>query len=108
MCFRTLWKEGNVEDGTGWGLAEIGLSREGAIANMVMRAMRHVEFRGEIFLEQILTGVANPEEPYLINDEASGIYLWYCIVREDREPPALPNTIQDIDAFVKRPQSKSS
>jgi len=108
MCFGSRWKDCLAEHSTEWGLAEIGLSRDGAIANMVMRAMRHVEFRGEIFLEQILTGVANPEEPYLINDETTGIYLWFCIVREDRESPVVPSTIQDIDAFVKRPQTKSS
>lgn len=108
MCFGSRWKDGLAEHGTSWGLAEVGLSREGAIANMVMRAMRHVEFRGETFLEQILTGVANPEEPYLINDEATGIYLWFCIVREDHQPPALPNTIEDVDAFTARPQSKGS
>lgn len=92
MSFSATYGDGNVlRRDTKWGLAEIGLSREGAIANMVMRAMRHVEFRGEIFLEQIITGVANPEEPYLINDEETGVYLWYCIVREDREPPAFPD-----------------
>lgn len=92
MCFGTVYKDGNAtRRDTQWGLAEIGLNREWAIANMVMRAMRHVEWRGELFLRDILEGSVDPEQPYLVNDEETGIYLWFCIVREDRDPPALPD-----------------
>ena len=91
MCFSSVWKGGvETERDTEWGLAEVGRTRSGAIANMTMRAMRHVEWHGEAFLEEILDGRADPEKPYLIRDEETGIYLWFCIVREDREPPALP------------------
>ena len=92
MCFAAVYKDGNVtRRDTEWGLADVGLSREGAIANMAMRAMRHVEWLGAILLQEILEGKADPEQPYLVNDEETGIYLWYCIVREDREPPAFPD-----------------
>lgn len=74
-----------------WSLAEVGRTRSGAIANMVLRAMRHVEWLGEDLLEKILDGQADPEKPHLIRDEETGIYIWFCIVREDREPPALPS-----------------
>lgn len=91
MSFRSVFSDGNeTERGTEWSLAEVGINREWAIANMVTRVMRHVEWRAELLLRDILEGTADPEQPYLINDEESGVYLWFCIVREDREPPALP------------------
>lgn len=91
MSFRSVFSDyRETERDTEWSLAEVGINREWAIANMVMRAMRHVEWRGELFLRDILEGTAEPEQPYLINDEESGVYLWFCIVRVDREPPAFP------------------
>lgn len=92
MCFSTVYEDGKAtRRDTQWGLEDVGLSREGAIASMAMRAMRHVEWHGTILLQEILEGRADPEQPYLINDEETGIYLWYCIVREDSEPPAFPD-----------------
>ena len=92
MSFSATYRDGTtVRRATKWGLDDVGLSREGAIADMVMRAMRHVEWTGNALLRDILKGKADPERPYLINDEETGIYLWYCIVREDREPPAFPD-----------------
>lgn len=91
MSFGTVYKDGKeTRRDTRWGLEGVGLSREGAIANMAMRAIRHVEWLGTVFLEEILDGRADPEKPYLINDENTGIYIWFCIVREDQQPPALP------------------
>lgn len=92
MSFSATYRDGNVlRRDTKWGLADVGLSREGAIANMVMRAMRHVEWLGTLLIRDILEGKADPGQPYLVNDEETGLYLWYCIVREGCEPPAFPD-----------------
>jgi hypothetical protein len=90
LCFRSVWKDGKGTHDTEWHLADIGLSREWAIASMVKRAMRHDETLGEILLQNILQGGVEPEQPYLINDEETGVYLWFCIVPEGQELPPLP------------------
>jgi len=92
MSFSIVYKDGAAtRRDTKWGLDDVGLSREEAIANMVMRAMRHVEWLGTLLLRDILEGEADPEQPYLIRNEGSGNYLWFCIVREGHEPPAFPS-----------------
>jgi len=89
MSLRSVWKNGKGEHDTEWSLAELGISREAAIADMIMRAMRFNELEGTFFLEEILKG-ADPEKPRLIRDERDEVNLWFCIVREDREPPSRP------------------
>lgn len=88
MSLRSVWKDGNGEHDTEWSLSELGISREEAIADMIMRAMRHNELEGTYFLEEILKG-ADPEKPRLVRDEHDEVYLWFCIVPEDREPPVV-------------------
>lgn len=88
MSLRSVWRDGKGEHDTKWSLADLGVSRETAIAQMVMRAMRFNELEGTDFLEEILKG-ADPEKPRLVRDENDEVYLWFCIVREDRVPPAV-------------------
>ncbi len=92
MSFSTVYKDGAViRRDTKWSLNDVGLSREEAIANMAMRAMRHVEWLGTLLIRDILEGKADPGQPYLIRDEETGVYLWFCIVREGCDPPAFPD-----------------
>jgi hypothetical protein len=88
MSLRSVWKDSKGEHDTEWSLADLGISRNAAVAQMVMRAMRFNELEGTDFLEELLGG-ADPEKPRLIRDQDDAVYLWFCIVPDGKEPPVV-------------------
>lgn len=88
MNLRAVWDGSTYVRDIEWGLADVGLSRHTATAQMIMRAMRVNETQGTIFLASVLSG-ADPEEPYLIADDDDIVRLWFCIVPDGQEPPSV-------------------
>lgn len=88
MCLRSVWKDGQGKHDSEWSLQQVGLDRVAATADMIVRAILYNDVEGEFFLEEILKG-ADPEKPRLVRDENDEAYLWFCIVRKDREPPVV-------------------
>ncbi|MEU3220030.1 hypothetical protein [Streptomyces sp. NPDC006971] len=81
--------------GSPWGLDDIGMDRERAVAALIKRAMRWDEPSAEQWLTEILQGQADPEVPRLLQsseilwDESSTACTgrWFCIVKEGQTPP---------------------
>ena len=81
------WQPGDSK----WGLADVGLSRNSAIAHMVLRATRWGDWGGAYLLTDILDGRADPETPHRVPDEEFERAAWFCIVRSDGPLPPLPS-----------------
>lgn len=60
-----------VEGGTAWGLADVGLDRDEAIAAMLLRAFRWGDWDAVPFVKAIVSGTHDPEVPYWVNDSSS-------------------------------------
>lgn len=78
-----------------WFIANVGLRRNEAVAEMVMRAMRWNEWRGVGLLERILDGSVDPEKPSVVEGFPEPGYgppnpLWLCIAPEASPRPPLP------------------
>ena len=81
--------------GSRWGLDDIGLDREEAVAALIKRAMRWDETSAQQWLVEILKGQADPTVPRLVQsseilwDEESTVCptRWFCIAQEDQTPP---------------------
>ncbi|MFC8723697.1 hypothetical protein [Streptomyces bacillaris] len=65
-CDVISYREGATE----WSLDDVGLSRDDAVATMLLRAVRWGDWDAVPFIKAITTG-ADPEEPYWVNDSVT-------------------------------------
>ncbi|WP_228994737.1 hypothetical protein [Streptomyces sp. DH8] len=89
-----------VEGADKWGLDDVGLARDEAVATMLLRAFRWGDWDAVPFIKAITTGAHDPEVPYWVNDSATAAErrverrpACFRIARSvDDGKPALPPT----------------
>ncbi|MEW2068434.1 hypothetical protein [Streptomyces sp. NPDC007346] len=95
-----------IEGATEWGLDDVGLSRDEAVAAMLLRAFRWGDWDAVPFIKAITTGAHDPEEPYWVNDAFTAAErraechpACFRIVRSNDDGKPAPPPIPAPDAF---------
>lgn len=78
-----------------WTPTDFGLDTlEEAIAAMITRAYEtSMAWQVELLLTAILKKEIDPTVPHMLDETIEGPSCWWCVVREDSEPPDLPDQL---------------